>query len=319
MDTARTGFVYSDAFLGHDAGPGHPERPERLRAILDALDRAGLRESLVPIEPFPATDAALARVHDRRHIERVRRACERAPSRLDEDTAVSPGSLEAALLAAGGAMAAVDAVAEGRVRNAFCAVRPPGHHATRDRAMGFCLLNNVAVAARHAQDRHGLRRVLIVDWDAHHGNGTQDIFCGDPSVLYFSTHQYPCYPGTGAARERGKGAGEGTTVNVPMPPGSGDAEFRRAFEEVLVPAADAFGPDIVLVSAGFDAHEADPLVSLGVTTEGFAALTAIVRGIAGRHCAGRLVSVLEGGYDLRNLGDSAAAHVRELMRQEEGR
>jgi acetoin utilization deacetylase AcuC-like enzyme len=211
-------------------------------------------------------------------------------------------------------MAAVDAVMDGKVRNVFCAVRPPGHHATRDRAMGFCLFNNVAVAARYVQERHGLRRVLIVDWDAHHGNGTQEAFYGDNEVLYFSTHQFPCYPGSGSAGETGEGAGKGFTVNVPMQAGSGDAEYLRAFREVLVPEADKFRPEFVILSAGFDAHEGDPITDLGVTTTGFAQLTDIVKGIAEKHCGGRLVSVLEGGYDLKNLGDSVVAHVKELMR-----
>jgi len=314
MNAARTGLVYSDAYLAHDPGRSHPENPDRLRTIVRALKEAGLWERLAMVPPRPADDAAIARVHDRRHIARVREACRNAPAELDGDTAVSAGSCDAAFLAAGGVMAAADAVVEGKVRNAFCAVRPPGHHATRDRAMGFCLFNNVAVAARHIQDRHGLRRILIVDWDAHHGNGTQDAFYGDPDVLYFSTHQFPCYPGSGSAGETGEGAGKGFTINVPMRAGSGDGEYLRAFREVLVPAADRFKPEFVLISAGFDAHEGDPITNLGVTTGGFAELTRIVKGIAEKHCGGRLVSVLEGGYDRGKLGDSVATHVGELLK-----
>lgn len=314
MSKVRTGFVYSDTYLAHDPGPENPERPERLTAVIKALDGSRLLEKLAGIEPAPAGLEWIERVHDKAHVSRVREACGRAPALLDWDTAVSKGSFDAALLAAGGAIEAVDAVIAGRVRNAFCAVRPPGHHAMRGRAMGFCLFNNAAVAAQYVRDRHHLARVLIVDWDAHHGNGTQDAFYGDPNVLYFSTHQFPGYPGSGAASERGEGAGLGFTVNVPMAPGSGDAEYLRAFEEILLPAADGFKPDFVLVSAGFDAHGGDPITKLDVTTDGFGRMTGAVKGIAERHCGGRLVSVLEGGYGLKNLGDSVVAHVRELMK-----
>jgi acetoin utilization deacetylase AcuC-like enzyme len=314
MSTGHTGLVYSDVYLTHDPGPENPESPERLRSIIRALDEARLREKLNPIEPAPAELKWIAHVHDKPYIERVREACERAPADLDWDTTVSEGSFDAALLAAGGVLKAVDAVMAGKVHNAFCVVRPPGHHATRSRAMGFCLFNNVAIAARYIQDRHKLKRVLIVDWDAHHGNGTQDLFYNDPSVLYFSTHQFPCYPGSGAASERGEGTGLGFTVNVPMRPGSGDTEYLRAFEEILMPAAEKFKPDFVLISAGFDAHGGEPLTNLTVTTEGFGRMTEVVRGIAERHCGGKLVSVLEGGYNLKNLGDSVVAHVKELMK-----
>jgi acetoin utilization deacetylase AcuC-like enzyme len=210
-------------------------------------------------------------------------------------------------------MAAVDAVLSGEVRNAFCAVRPPGHHATADRSMGFCLLNNVAIAARYIQKRHKLPKVLVVDWDVHHGNGTQEMFYADPSVFYFSVHRYPFYPGTGSAEQHGAGKGKGATLNVPLPAGSGDREFLRAFSEKLVPAAGQYHPDFVLVSAGFDAHRDDPLGGMRVTTEGFAEMTRIVKRIAEEHCQGRLVSVLEGGYDLDGLAASVAAHLRILM------
>jgi acetoin utilization deacetylase AcuC-like enzyme len=228
------------------------------------------------------------------------------------DTPVCESSYEVALMAAGGVLAAVDAVMAGKVRNAFCAVRPPGHHATRNKAMGFCLLNNVAIAARYVQKKYKLPKVLIVDWDVHHGNGTQDIFYEDPSVLYFSVHQYPFYPGSGRADERGAGQGTGRTLNVPLSAGSGDAELERAFLEKLLPAARQFQPNFVLVSAGFDAHEDDPLGGLRVTTEQFKRLTEIVRQIAAEHSRGRLVSVLEGGYDLEGLAASVETHVRAL-------
>jgi acetoin utilization deacetylase AcuC-like enzyme len=314
MSKGQTGFVYGDRYLSHDPGPEHPERPERLTAIIKALDESLLRKKLIAIEPAPAEMKWIERVHDKAHVNRVREACESAPISLDGDTTISRESFEAACLAAGGVLQAVDAVIEGKARNAFCAVRPPGHHATRDRAMGFCLFNNVAVAARYIRDGHQLSRVLIIDWDAHHGNGTQDAFYDDPNVFYFSTHQSPCYPGSGATSERGEGAGIGFTANVPMAPGSGDAEYLKAFEEILLPAADRFKPDFVLISAGFDAHEGDPITNLNVTTEGFGRMTGMVKGIAEKHCDGRLVSVLEGGYGLKNLGDSVVAHVKELMK-----
>jgi acetoin utilization deacetylase AcuC-like enzyme len=225
---------------------------------------------------------------------------------------MSIDSYRVARLAVGGALAAVDAVTRDQVRNAFTAVRPPGHHALRDRAMGFCLFNNIAIAARYVQEHHGLERVLIVDWDVHHGNGTQAIFYEDPTVLYFSTHQYPFYPGTGAANETGAGAGLGFTVNAPLPAGSGDEEITTAFRGKLIPAAEAFRPQFVLVSAGFDAHRDDPLALLRVTEAGYAALTGIVLDLADRFAGGRLVSLLEGGYNLQALARSVEAHLRVL-------
>jgi len=226
---------------------------------------------------------------------------------------LSEESARVAALAAGGVLAAVDAVAEGRVRNAFCAVRPPGHHARRDKAMGFCIYNNVAIAARYAQKKHGLPRVLIVDWDVHHGNGTQEMFYDDPTVLYFGVHRHPFYPGTGGAEERGAGRGLGFTVNVPLAAGAGDAEFAAAFRDRMEPAAREFRPDLVLISAGFDAHEADPLGGMKMTPAGYADLTRIVRRVAQATARGRIVSVLEGGYDLDGLAASVEAHLRALM------
>jgi acetoin utilization deacetylase AcuC-like enzyme len=232
---------------------------------------------------------------------------------LDPDTSISPGSLTAAYLAAGGALAAVDAIMSQRVDHVFCAVRPPGHHAEAGRAMGFCLFNNVAIAARYVQKRYGLQRVLIVDWDVHHGNGTQHSFEDDSSVLYFSPHQYPHYPGTGRATERGRGAGEGFTINVPMEAGDGDEEYRAIFQESLVPAADAFKPEFVIISAGFDAHKDDPLASMGLTEEGYEDLTFVVAGIAKRHASGRILSSLEGGYHLTALAASVDRHIQALL------
>jgi len=314
MQSPRTGLVYDDVFLRHDTGPGHPERPERLTAIVDRLRRNGLMERLtvLPVEPAPLE--WLTTVHSARYVERVRESCAQDLPWLDSvDTPISAESYEVALAAVGGVLAATDAVAEGRVRNAFCAVRPPGHHALAERSMGFCLFNNVAVAARYAQRRHNLRKVLIVDWDVHHGNGTQAAFYDDPTVLYFGVHQHPFYPRTGAESETGAGKGLGLTVNVPLPAGSGDAAFIDAFRERLRPAALAFRPDLVLISAGFDAHRDDPIGGMAMTPEGFADLTRITKEIAETCCEGRLVSVLEGGYDLEGLAESVEAHVRVLM------
>lgn len=311
---ARTGFVYHPDFLKHDMGPGHPESPERLRAILSRLQVSGVLARLVPIHPVPAQDEWILQVHAPSYLKDLKTkspATGRIP--LDPDTWLSPGSVQAAYLAVGGTLAAADAILAGQVQNGFCAVRPPGHHAERARAMGFCLFNNVAIAARYVQKRHGLERVLIVDWDVHHGNGTQQSFEEDPSVLFFSTHQYPHYPGTGGPHERGRGRGEGLTINVPMSPGQGDEEYRRVFERVLLPAADSFKPDFVLISAGFDAHRDDPLASMGLTEEGYGALTGIVAGLAGRHCRGRLLSCLEGGYHLPALSASVERHLRALL------
>lgn len=309
-----TGFVYGDVYLEHETGPGHPERPERLDVIVKRLQTAGLLNAMTSIKPRSAEDKWLTAVHTPEHVERLRKlhaAGERFA--VSQDTPISESSYSVAVEAVGGVLAAIDAVMAGNVKNAFCAVRPPGHHATPDRAMGFCLLNNVAIAARYIQKKHKLPKVLIVDWDVHHGNGTQDIFYTDPTVFYFSVHQYPFYPGTGSADERGSGEGKGTTLNVPLPAGSGDYEFKQAISKALVPAIRKFQPDFVLISAGFDAHKDDPLGQMRVTANGFAELTRIVKQIAEEHCQGRLVSVLEGGYDLDGLAASVEVHVTTLM------
>lgn len=310
----RVGIVTHPAYLEHDMGSQHPESPERLRAILDHLNSTGTMGKLMMIEPRKASHEWITRIHDVAYVERVERL---APSSgyasLDPDTSMSPGSLNAAYLAVGGAMAAVDAVMDRQVDSVFCAVRPPGHHAEANRAMGFCLFNNVAIAARYIQQRHGLNRVLIVDWDVHHGNGTQHSFEDDPSVLFFSTHQYPYYPGTGAEHESGIGAGEGYTINVPMSGGQGDEAYEDIFQRVLVPAAEAFRPEFVLISAGFDAHRDDPLASMELTEHGYAVLTRIVAGIANTYASGRIVSSLEGGYHLPALAASVEKHISTLL------
>jgi acetoin utilization deacetylase AcuC-like enzyme len=311
---APTGFVYDEIFLEHRTGEGFPERPDRIRAIAQHLEKKGLSAKLARIPARPAPLEWVTRVHSPAYVERVRKACEEGASFLDtRDCPLSARTYDAALAAAGGVLAAVDAVMEGKVRNAFCAIRPPGHHALRERAMGFCFFNNAAIAARYLREKHGLDRVLIVDWDVHHGNGTQDAFYRDGSVMYFSTHQHPFYPGTGKEDETGEGEGKGRIVNVPLPAGTGDETILKAYEEKLRPAAEAFRPDFVLVSCGFDSHQGDRLGGFAVTTGGFGKMTRIVREIAGKHAKGRLVSLLEGGYTLENLETAAEAHVRALM------
>jgi acetoin utilization deacetylase AcuC-like enzyme len=310
----NTGLVYHSAYLEHDMGSGHPESPNRLRAIMQHLEQSGTMARLIKIEARKAEDEWLTQIHLRDYVLSLNR---HAPTSgrvsLDADTSMSPGSLNAAYLAAGGVLAAVDAIMAQEVDHVFCAVRPPGHHAEAGRAMGFCLLNNVAIAARYVQKKYGVTRVLIVDWDVHHGNGTQHSFEDDPSVLFFSTHQYPHYPGTGRGIERGKGAGVGFTVNVPMEAGEGDEEYHTIFLKSLVPAADAFKPEFVIISAGFDAHKDDPLASMGLTEAGYTDLTNIVTGIAKRHAQGRIISSLEGGYNLTALARSVDAHINALL------
>jgi acetoin utilization deacetylase AcuC-like enzyme len=307
-----TGFLYDKRFLDHDTGAGHPERPDRLRAIVAALAADGLMERMTTITAIPVDLEHIDAVHTLAHRERIERLCAAGGGMIDADTVICRESNEIALLAAGGVIAACDAVMSGDCANAFCAVRPPGHHAESGRPMGFCLYNNVAVAARYLQRRHGVGRVLIVDWDVHHGNGTQEIFESDPSVFYASLHQSPLYPGTGARSERGIGEGIGTTLNIPLPAGSGDDEYAAAFVELLA-AARAFRPEFVLISAGYDAHLRDPLAGMRVSREGFRDMTGEMVALAAEECDGRIVAVLEGGYDTSALAESVAATVEELL------
>ena len=296
------------------AGRPHPECPERLDAVLRGLGEAGLLNRLARVDARAATEEELLLCHTREYLSTAKRDVESGRPYLSTgDTDITANSWEVAARAAGGVLNAVDAVVSGKARNAFCAVRPPGHHATPNRGMGFCLFNNVAIAARHAQRKHGLARVLIVDWDVHHGNGTQDIFYSDPSVFFFSTHQWPLYPGTGRADETGEGAGRGATMNRPFPAGSGRAEILGAVQGSLLPAAERFQPDLVLISAGFDSRAGDPLGRFTLTDRDFADLTRTAIEIADRYACGRVVSVLEGGYNLEGLARAAAAHVEALL------
>lgn len=308
----NTAYTYSPVFLEHEE-PGHPESPARLKAIMAALDESGLRPRLTSLEPAAASEAQLAAVHSSEHLRRVQQLVARGGGHFDADTYANSRSLDAARLAAGAVVGAVDAVMHGQVDNAFALVRPPGHHATRERAMGFCLFNNVAVAARHALDAHRLERVLVVDYDVHHGNGTQEIFYRNDRVLYFSTHQYPLYPGTGNWDEIGADEGTGYTVNVPLPPRVGDDGYRRVFDDLLFPLAERYHPQLVLVSVGLDAHWSDPLASENLSIAGYASLAQTCLEIARDQCGGRIVFSLEGGYQLEALGLGVAATFRVLL------
>jgi acetoin utilization deacetylase AcuC-like enzyme len=310
----RIGLVLDPVFEEHVTGVGHPECPARLAGIREALDRSGLAAKCVRVPVSRATDEALCRVHDGQHVRRVEEACASGNRFIDSmDTAICPASARIARLAAGSLAALAAEVAASRLDAGLAVVRPPGHHAERDLAMGFCLFNNVAVAAAHLRAECAVERVLIVDWDVHHGNGTQHIFEDDPAVFYYSSHQMPLYPGTGYARERGTGRGVGATLNVPLRPGDRDDRFLGGLTESLVPAMESFHPQFVLISAGFDAHRADPLGGLSLSTEAFAEATRILRGIADRFASGRIVSALEGGYDLDALAASTAIHLESLF------
>jgi acetoin utilization deacetylase AcuC-like enzyme len=309
-----TALVADPIYRDHLTGHHHPESPDRFDAVMDGLKRAGLLDRLLRVEAVSAGEQELLLCHTSHYLEVARQDIQSGRPYLSTgDTDITPKSWEVACRAAGGVSSAVDAVFDGRARNAFCCVRPPGHHATANRGMGFCILNNVAVGARYAQRRHGIERVLIVDWDVHHGNGTQDIFYEDPSVFFFSTHQWPLYPGTGRANETGAGPGLGTTMNFPLPAGTGRDVILPIFRESLAPAADRFRPDLVMISAGFDSREGDLLGRFTLTDRDFTDLTSELMAIAGRYAGGRIVSVLEGGYNLPGLASAAAAHVAALM------
>ncbi len=307
----RVGYVYDPLYLEHEM-PGHPERPDRLRAIMSHLEESDVLAQLVRIEARDASWEELRFAHTESLIEAVAATSGVDRHWFDADTYAVARSYDAALRAAGGVLAATQAVLKGEVNSAFCLVRPPGHHATPDRAMGFCLFNNIAVAAAHALEE-GIERVAIIDIDVHHGNGTQDIFYEDPRVLYFSTHQFPHYPGTGYWTETGSGDGDGTTINVPLPRGCGDDAYLRCYRELCVPAVRRFRPQLIFVSAGFDAHFADPLAQMLLSTRGYYEIASLIREFADELCDGRAVYALEGGYDLTAIAWSARACIDTLL------
>jgi len=308
----KTGIVKDDKYMDHRPGAGHPESHQRLEVIYNMLEDPEMKGQFkeVPVRRAAANELTL--VHSPGYVSQVETTSGKDFSRLDMDTTTSSGSYEAALLAVGGLCQAISMVVSGELDNAFALVRPPGHHAEMDRGMGFCLFNNVAVGTRYAQESLDLERILIVDWDLHHGNGTQHSFEEDPSILYFSSHQYPYYPGTGANNEVGIGRGEGFTVNVPLSMGYGDGEYAGIFEKIVTPVALEFDPDLILVSAGFDIHGNDPLGGMRVTPKGFAGLTASILDTARQCCEGKVVLTLEGGYDLAGLRDSVKDVLKEM-------
>jgi acetoin utilization deacetylase AcuC-like enzyme len=308
----KVGLVYDPIYLDHDTGD-HVENSQRLVAAMSYLKETGIKEELISLAPRPASLEELEMIHAPEYISYVKSKAESGGGWLDPDTIMSPKSYETALYAVGGVLAAVEAVMEKEVDNAFALVRPPGHHATRDRAMGFCIFNNVAISSKFALSKFNLNRVLIADFDVHHGNGTQDAFYADPKVLYFSTHQYPFYPGTGWMDETGTGEGEGTTVNFPMAAGWEDEEYLRAFREVLAPIARRFQPELIVVSAGFDAHWADQLAMMQVSVTCFAQMAMILKKLAAELCQGRLVFALEGGYHLQVVACSTKAIFDVLL------
>jgi acetoin utilization deacetylase AcuC-like enzyme len=307
----RTALLADSRFRDHENPTGHPERVARIETLLALADEPG-RADVLRVMPRAASVEELGTVHRPSHVERVAASAGRELTVFDADTTATALSYETARLAAGGVLEVIDAVVDRRAENGFAFVRPPGHHAESDRVMGFCLFNNVALGAAHLRRTHGAERVAVLDWDVHHGNGTQEIFWRDGSVLFVSLHQYPLYPGTGAANERGEGEGEGATLNVPLPAGGGDAEYAEAMRALVVPALRRFAPEFVLVSAGFDAHRDDPLANMSMTETGFAGLTRTMMDLAADCCDGRLVLVLEGGYALGALRRSAAAVLAEL-------
>ena len=315
MSDKRVGFLYDPTVLEHQPPAGHPERPARVREVMALLERSDILDRLTRLPVTPATRAQLERVHPARYLDKVERIVAEGGGYLDAgDTVASPGSWAAATAAAGASIGAIDAILSGDQDAAFALVRPPGHHAPPDRAMGFCILNNAAVAAAHAVAQYGLSRVLLVDFDVHHGNGIQDAFYDSPDVLYFSTHQSPAYPFTGAIDETGEGAGAGYTVNVPLPPDVGEAGFLQAFDSVLRPIAHRYKPELVIVSAGYDAHWRNSAYVAGIrerlTVRGLCALSKSLQEIADAHCPGKLVGILEGGYDLEALAYGVLGTLR---------
>jgi len=307
----KTGRIYHPDYHKHQTG-NHPENARRLEVIVEILQQTGIWSRLVEIPPFLAEIEQLARAHSLPYIQIVESLCRQGGGYLDPDTVVSPASFEVACLAAGGVLAAAEAVWEGGVQNALALIRPPGHHACPDRGMGFCIFNNVAVAIRHLQSKHRLKKIFIVDWDVHHGNGLQEIFYSDPRVFYFSFHQYPHYPGTGRASETGSGEGTGYTCNFPLPAGTGTTQYLNLAKNELLPRIEKFLPEIIFISAGFDAHVADPLGGMRLSVAGYESLTDMIMEVAEKVCGGKIVSVLEGGYHLKFLPYCILGHLRSL-------
>ena len=308
----KVGFVYDPVYLKHDTGQ-HPENASRLKAIMRYLERTGPWQQLVSFAPAVAAVPAIALVHGRQYITQVRELAEKGGGQLDADTVVSAGSYEAARYAAGGAIRAVEAVIQEQMDSVFALVRPPGHHALAKRGMGFCLFNNIAIAARYALQKYGLQRIAIIDFDVHHGNGTQDAFYDDPKVLYVSIHQSGHFPGTGGLEESGASNAAGSNINIPLPAGCGDGEYKAVFGEIIVPALRRFKPQLIMVSAGYDAHWADGLATMQVSIGGFAAITGIIKGLAEELCDGRIVLSLEGGYNLTVLSAAVRATFEVLL------
>jgi acetoin utilization deacetylase AcuC-like enzyme len=308
----KTGYASDPFYLRHETEP-HPENPGRLTAIQNRLESSEFYNNLTPIQPRKATVDEIASVHDLGYIASVEQNCADHNRNLDADTVISQDSYNAALLSAGAGMTAIDQLVNGKISNAFCAVRPPGHHAEQDRAMGFCLFNNVAIAARYAQKIKALNKIFIFDWDVHHGNGTQHSFYNDPSVYYASAHQHPFYPGSGAEEETGTGQGLGTTLNLPMDAYSDDEDYIAEVESRLIPEIQRYNPDLIIISAGFDAHKNDPLAQIQLTTECFGKMTELLMQVAQDVCSGRILSMLEGGYDYNALSDSVQLHMQTLL------
>jgi len=309
----KTALIYDDAYLRHNPGDSHPERAARVSAIMEQLRASDFWARLKQLPTKSASDSELRLVHTDTYLKELHAADQQAPVSLDADTVLGPGSLDVAKRGVGAALNAVDAVISGTADRVFIPSRPPGHHAFADRASGFCFFNNVAIAARYAQSAHNVKRVLIVDWDVHHGNATQDIFYDDSTVMYFSTHQYPHYPFTGLLDEIGEGPGRGSNFNVPLPAGSGGKEVLAAYRDILLPEARKFKPELVLISAGFDSHAGDPLAHFQLTADDFRQMTDIIAGIATETAEGRIISVLEGGYNLKNLASAVETHIDALM------
>ena len=311
---SNLGLIYHPDYLKHDTGSGHPERPQRLESLIQHLLTTSLWRSMSHLRPSSASLDAIHLIHPERHTAMVKVRCQVGEIMLDDgDTRVCKDSYDIALLAAGGVLQAIDEVVAGRLTRAFCAVRPPGHHAEASKVMGFCLFNSIAIGARYAQTKHGVERIAIVDWDVHHGNGTQQAFYEDDSVLFISLHQYPYYPGSGAASERGTGRGEGFTLNCPMGAGSVEKDYLDAFQAQILPALRRFQPQLLLISAGFDAHADDPLAGIKLTDESYRRMTELLLEISEKYCGGKIVSVLEGGYNLQALARSVECHLTAML------